>query len=363
MKNWTTNRRVATLLVGGLVATTCLGGPGVFAAGTPSDASTPAESSPEVEARTIGYVTIFGDPVQQRFFRVFDAAAQAVGWNVEFVDAQGDPAEAQRAMETFLNDGVDAIVASSVETPIVRASLDEARERGIPTIAVGAIIGEPLDAWSAVYVEDEGALSRALADHMLADEEGGEVGIIYNTEYVPGVIRHDDFVAALADTSWEVVAEEVVTVSEFSDGSRRAADAMLTAHPNLKVILAIFDWMAPPAVAAIETAGRTDQVSVYSYYADDVNLPLLIDPASPLRAVVDGNVEVVSAVAVDQLLRHFVDGGELDPDAVENIDFTYTVYTVDNAPEYNDDYLGPVDLDTVLGPWVADWQERYALAS
>src|SRR3954462_10351556 len=39
-----------------------------------------AAAGPAVEPKTIGYVTIFGDPVQLRFARVFQAAANAVGW-------------------------------------------------------------------------------------------------------------------------------------------------------------------------------------------------------------------------------------------------------------------------------------------
>src|SRR5579885_262230 len=39
-------------------------------------------AAPAVPHKTIGYITIFGDPVQLRFARVFQQAAKDVGWKI-----------------------------------------------------------------------------------------------------------------------------------------------------------------------------------------------------------------------------------------------------------------------------------------
>jgi ABC-type sugar transport system substrate-binding protein len=335
-------------------------GTGQGAAETSTDADT---DRPAVPKKKVGYVTIFGDPVQLRFARVFREAAEAVGWEVLFVDAKGQPSQALRAMQNFINQNVDAIVSSSVETAFVGPALADARAKGIPTIATGAIIGGDPKAWSAIYVESEEDLSTVLAEHVVSQAPPGgknHIGIIWNNEYLPGTLRYEHFKDALAESEWEVSAQRTVSATNPSQGSQNAASAMLAADPDISAILAIFDWMAPPAVTAIQAAGR-DDVTVYSYYADHVNLPLLIRPNSPLKAVVDGNVEQVAAVAVDQLLRYFVLDEPLDPDAVSQIEFEYSVYTRDNAPEFGDDYLGPVSVESVVQPWLDKWNQEYAI--
>jgi len=323
----------------------------------------PVAAGPAVAPKTIGYVTIFGDPVQLRFARVFQAAAKAVGWKVLFVDARGQPAQALRAMQNFINQKVDAIVASSVETAYVKSALDDAKKKGIPTIATGAIIGGNLKAWSAVYVESEQGLSTALAKYVTAQSPPSgknHIGIIWNNEYLPGTLRYNYFKKALGQSKYVASQQHTVSATDPSQGSQNAASSMLAADPKMSAILAIFDWMAPPAVTAIHAAARND-VSVYSYYADNTNLPLLEQPNSPLKAVVDGNVEQVSAVTVDQLLKHFVLKKPFDPKAASGIPFKYTVYTKANAPKFSKSYLGPQTVTSVLSPWLARWKKAYTI--
>jgi ribose transport system substrate-binding protein len=330
-----------------------------------ASAATPAAQSagPVVEKKTIGYVTIFGDPVQLRFARVFQAAAKAVGWKVIFQDARGQPAQALRIMQNFVNQKVDAIVSSSVETSYVKSALADAKAKGIPVIATGATIGGNLKSWTAVYVESEQGLSTALAKYVVAQSPPGgksHLGIIWNNEYLPGTLRYRFFQKALASSKYKATQQHTVSATDPTQGSQNAASAMLSADPQISAILAIFDWMAPPAITAIHAAGRTD-VSVYSYYADNTNLPLLEQANSPLKAVVDGNVEEVCAVALDQLLRHFVLGKPFAPNAASAIKFKYTVYTKANAPKFSKSYLGPVSVSSVVSPWLAKWKKEYTI--
>lgn len=327
------------------------------------------DASADIEDKTIGYVTILNDPVQQRFFRVFEGAADAVGWNTKFADAGGDTGEAVRIVDNYLRQGVDGIVAACVETPIIRKALDDAADDGVPTIAVACPVSPPEDAWSAVYAEDEAGLATALAEHVAeelqASDEEGSVGILYDETFLSGKIRRDIFVETLNEVGVEIAAEQTVGLDDPTGNARRAAQGMLSANPDMNAMIAIYDWMAPPAISAIETAGKEDDVSVYSFYADHVNLPLLLEPDGPMQAVVDGPVENVSALAVDQLLENF-SGGEIDPNAADELEYEFTVYTKDTAGELDfdpDTYLGPVDLQSVLDPWLEQWREEYALPS
>jgi ABC-type sugar transport system substrate-binding protein len=334
------------------------------ATATASAASPAAQTAgPVVEKKTIGYVTIFGDPVQLRVARVFQEAATQVGWKVIFQDAKGQPAQALRIMQNFVNQKVDAIVSSSVETSFVTSALADARKAGIPTISTGAIIGGNLKAWSAVYVESEQGLSTALAKYVAAQTPPAgknHIGIIWNNEYLPGTLRYNFFKKALTKTRYSASQQHLVSATDPTQGSQKAASSMLAADPKISAILAIFDWMAPPAITAIHAAGLNN-VSVYSYYADNTNLPLLEQANSPLKAVVDGNVEQVCAVAVDQLLRHFVLHKPFVQNAASTLKFKYTVYTKANAPKFSKSYLGPVTVASVVSPWLAKWKKAYTI--
>jgi ABC-type sugar transport system substrate-binding protein len=318
---------------------------------------------PVVPKETIGYVTIFGDPVQLRFARVFQAAAKSVGWKVLFQDARGQPNQALRIVQNFINQKVNAIVASSVETSYIASALADARKAGIPTIATGATIGGNHKSWSAVYVESEQGLSSALAKFVNSQTPPSgknHIGIIWNNEYLPGTLRYKFFQNALKSSKYKVTQNQVVSATDPTQGSQNAASTMLSADPQISAILAIFDWMAPPAITALHAAGRND-VSIYSYYADNTNLPLLEQPNSPLKAVVDGNVEHVCAVTVDQLLRYFVLHKPFAQNAVAKIKFDYTVYTAANAPKFSKSYLGPVSVNSVVAPWLAKWKKQYTI--
>ncbi|MFA4928662.1 MAG: hypothetical protein WC558_09095, partial [Patulibacter sp.] len=91
------------------------------------------------------------------------------------------------------------------------------------------------------------------------------------------------------------------------------------------------------------------------------NLPPLIDPKSPLQALVDGPVEQVSLVAVDQLLSHFEKGTPLDPKAADGLQVEYDIYTKDDHPELTKGYITPYPVDEYLKPYVTKWQQEYGL--
>jgi len=335
-------------------------------AGTPTaPASSPTAGAdlPAAGSRTIGYVTISGDPVQLRWWRVFEAAAKEVGWNAEFADAKGVPDDALRAMQNYINTGADAIIAACVETPWARPALDDAKAKGIPVIAIACPVSPPENAWTAVFAEDEAGLGDTLAKYVVQQLEAAgatNVGVLYDTQFLSGKIRYDAFKAAIADTSIKVVADFAPPLTDPTEGSRKAAADILTAHSDLDAILAIYDWMAPPSVSAIEAAGKQDQVTVYSFYADHVNLPILLKEGSPMKAVVDGPVETASLAIMDELLDYFVNDDPIDASAFTSEKMEFVIFTKDNAPAFGDDYVGPIALDPLLAPWLEKWQQEYS---
>jgi hypothetical protein len=80
------------------------------------------------------------------------------------------------------------------------------------------------------------------------------------------------------------------------------------------------------------------------------------DPKSPLQGVVDANLDHTGVVAMDQLVNHFENGADLDPDAIKNDPVTYKVVTKDNLPASLDDAS---KTEAALAPFRKKWQSEY----
>ncbi|MBF6621315.1 MAG: sugar ABC transporter substrate-binding protein [Patulibacter sp.] len=356
-----TRRRLATaaalaLTVGGLAA-----------CGSDSDDGTTSTAAAGggagVEKRTIGYVdNLHSGPMQQRWFNYFTAATDKLGWDVRLQDAKGDAALGAKQGVNLVNQGVDALVISCFDTAPMRPAINAAKKKDIPVLSVGCPLPEQ-EAWDAVYHQDDNALSTTLAEYVesQAPPSGGKIGVLYDDQLLSGRLRNDVFEATMKDSDTEIVGSEAVGLTDIESRARKASNAFLSANPDLTGIVAIYDIYAPPAVSAIKAAKRTDDVSVYAYYANANNLPPLIDEQSPLQALVDGPVEQVSLVAVDQLLSHFEKGTPLDPKAADALDVNYDIYTKDDHPELTEDYITPYPVDEYLAPYVEKWQQEYGL--
>lgn len=353
-----TRRRLAT------AAALALAVGGLAACGSDDDESTSAAADrPGVEQRTIGYVdNLHSGPMQQRWFNYFTAATDELGWEVRLQDAKGDAALGARQGVNLVNQGVDALVISCFDTAPMRPAINAAKKRRIPVLSVGCPLPEQ-EAWDAVYHQDDDALSTELAEYVQrqAPSGGGRIGVLYDDQLLSGRMRNDVFERTMRDGSTKIVGSEAIGLTDIESRARKAANAFLGANPDLTSIIAIYDIYAPPAVSAIKAAGKVDDVDVYAYYANANNLPMLIDERSPLRALVDGPVEQVSLVAVDQLLAHFETGRPLDPKAADQLDVRYDVYTEDDHPELTKGYITPYPVDAYLPAYVEKWQREYGL--
>lgn len=348
-------RRFVTIAVGcSLLIAGCGGGNS-----TSGGASTPGG----VKARTIGYVDIVAaGAMQKRWYDYFVKGATKLGWKVKLADAAGDPSLALTQAENFINQGVDALAISCIETGGLRAALDDAKAKNIPTIAIGCGMPPPVEAWSGVYAEDDAGLAKTLATFITSKiGAGSEVGILADAALTVGHIRTDLITSELKSAGIKVVATTVVPLTDIVHGSTVGTADILNGHPNVKAIIAIYDFFAGPAIAAIQQAGKESTVSVYSFYADQVNLPLMIAPNSPLKGLVDGPVEQVSLVALDQLLAHFEKGAKIDHDAAKNLNVQFTVFTQDQHPTFAEGYVTPWSLDQYGKPFFDKWNQTYGL--
>jgi len=318
-----------------------------------------AGSSPK---ETIGWVDLIASgAMQRRFQSYFEAAAEYLGWKFELQDAKGDPVAANKLAITMLNEGVSALVDSCADSAPMRPAIELAKQKGIPIVQVGCEMTDE-EAFDASFPIPDEAAATKLGEYVASQiGQGSQVAMLDDTTILSGKIRTEAIKEALSSKGAEIVGEQSVDLTDVVGASRKTTSAYLTANPELKAIIAIYDFFAAPAGETIKSAGKGNQVGVYSFFADSVNAPYMEQPNSPLKAVVDGPVEQVSLLAADQLLAYFEGKEDFNSAAVSELEIPLKIYTAEDLPKLGPDYLSPYPVKPYLEKFEQKWEQEYGI--
>lgn len=304
------------------------------------------------EERTIALIDLGAAPVTAATDDVIRIAGRELGWDVRYTDAQVDPQRAATAVQSAVTQGVDAIVVNSMPAELATQALTQAKQRGIPVIQVGS--GEETsDLYTAQYGEDESKLAETLADYIVEQKPQAKIGELTASVLRAGDLRSQALQAAIEGTDAEVVqaVEPSLTSSNPVESTRKTVSDLLTANPEIDTIWTVFDNFLQGTVAGVRS--RESDADVYTFFATEPNVELLRDE-SPLQAVADNLLLKTGAVAVDQLVYHFAEEREIDPQALEKDPLPYRIYSRENLPS------GPIwSTDEVLEPYLDKWAEDF----
>lgn len=314
--------------------------------------------------KTIGYVDIVSSGgMQRRWYNFFTAATKLLGWNVIDKSANGVNSVALTDVRNFVASHVDGIVVSCVDTGPLLPGLTAAHQAHIPIIAVGCQNGPPNNAWDATYAENDPQLAQTLGKYVVAQLKAKHItqaSVLQDRTILVGRLRSDYFISTLRKAGIQLVTTPVIPETDIVPATDQAVRSTLAAYPKVGAFIPVFDFSVGPAVQTLKQLGKANSVAVYSYYADLVNLPLMLQPGSPIKGLVDGPVEQVATVAVDQLLRHFITGKPLDRNAANKLAVKYVIFTPSHHPGYNaKTYVTPWSSSQYLAPFVKSWNKAY----
>ena len=290
---------LALVMICGLVA---CGNTAAPAATKAPAAEAPAAEAPAAEAPAqenkvvkLGLANInekatFGKLVKMGF----ENACAAKGWELVYVDNNSDGAQAVQNAEILVQNDVDFIVNLNVDQSVAGTIVDIVGEAGIPMLAVDIALGD-----TPFFGCDSGAigdLTGEYATKWIKDNWDGELDYIVCFT----AIASGDEVQKRARNAVEAVKNSDITVGEVVEiecqndtavGQQRFAD-FLTAHPDAKKIacFTINENPATGAMAAGETAGRTDDFRIFSCGVGSQ----FVDPMYEA----EGNTSWVSSIAV-----------------------------------------------------------------
>ena len=295
------------------------------------------------------------------------------GWECNCLVAEFDAQKQSEQVDTFITQGVDAIVIDSTDFQTGSELVERANNAGIPCIGTG----QQLDVTSGIITTImSNSYESAFEAGMCAAEalDGVDVkaatllggmgvnssesrmngmmgGFIYKRSQLNGepLIREDAMLlgqymmediratgTASSDYDFNIIASN--GSGQWSEiGGQAAAEDVMTAHPEINLLLVDQDFMGIGVVTALENMG-------IAVGADGVTVICPADSYKPAMELVKegkmlctgyGPASMISIAAIDLLHMIFVEGYDAS-DMPISLDLPVITITKDNVDEYID---------------------------
>ena len=320
------------------------------AASTESAATSAAESAAEsvTEATQGGKVGVciykFDDAFMTTYRNALQEILEGKGYEVTIVDGNNDQAKQNEQINTFITQGVDALIINPVMTSAADQIISTVKDADVPTVLINR---EPTaDQMSAydklVYVGCDAAQSGTFQGEEIAELENhgdangdGVVSYIMvqgDPENVDAQYRTEFSVKALTDAGLEV--EELLLQRgdwDQAKGQQIVQDALTQFGDKIEVVFCNNDAMALGALQAIDAAGRKVNEDIYLVGVDALTEAVQDITEGKMTGTVFNDYIGQAKTAADMAVK-FLNGETVDP--VNMVD--YVKVTPDNAKDILD---------------------------
>ncbi len=243
------------------------------------------------------------------FFKVIGdnitAEAAKQGYKTIVLSADEDVAKQSNQVTDFIVSKVSAIVLSPCESRSIVPVIQEANAAGIPVITVDIPCNEPgVDILTQVATDNYGGgkeAGKAMIEAL--GEAGGKVAILHYRQAESCRLRVKGFKEIIEAHNVSASAK-IDMVMELESGAAKdlgykAAEDALQAHGDLRGVFAINDPAALGARAALEKAGKQDQVLIVGFDGQPEGKQAIKDGkifADPIQFPDKMGIEVVKSI-------------------------------------------------------------------
>jgi len=193
-----------------------------------------------------------------------DAAAKELGIEMIFDGpTDPDPAKQNEIVEQWINLGVDAIAVACENRDGISTALRKARAKGIKVVTYDADAQPDAREFFVNQATVEG-IGNALTDEAARLLNGaGEYAIITASLTAGNMIAWQQAIEKRNAEKYPNLRRVALRpCDDLKDKAQSEATALLSANPNLKLIMAICSPAVPGAAEAIKQAGKTGQVKL-----------------------------------------------------------------------------------------------------
>ena len=238
------------------------------------------------------------------FFQAYlggvESQAQAIGVDLRVFDSRQDAALQADMVDQAIALGVDGIIIQHGLTESMKDAAQRAVDAGIKVVAFDVNVENPAipQVEQSDYMLGKLALEQAIQDNGTSFKAG--------YVYVPGIAPLDR-----RDKAWQEVKaanpgiEEVAVFgtldNPIANSNANQARSVLQANSDITVMFAPYDEFAKGVKLAVDEAGLTDQIDIYSADVSTADISLMRESGSAWAATVATNPAVVGEVCVRSL--------------------------------------------------------------
>jgi len=247
----------------------------LFTGCDPSDQTNESSAEAAAVPNQQGTIGVSLLTLKNPFFKVIGdhitTEGKKVGFETIVLSADEDVAKQSNQVKDFIVQKVSAIVLSPCESKSIVPVIQEANQAGIPVITVDIPCNEPgVEILTQVATDNFGG-GREAAKAMIEalGEAGGKVAILHYKQAESCRLRVEGFRSII--DQYNLAAEGQIDIAmELESGAARdlgykAAEDAIQATPELRGIFAINDPAALGARAALEKAGKADQIKIVGF--------------------------------------------------------------------------------------------------
>jgi ribose transport system substrate-binding protein len=246
------------------------------------------------------------------------SALEADGWTVVSQDPKGDPGQANSICSQFITRQVNILVVTTFAIDQMAQCMSEAKAANIPVFFIASPLVDGMA--GAVDVTSPKPINDLFADYI----KKNKVTSILALDYSPGTPcrMRKEYRAELLKSLNVTVSEHEFTIPGQVVDAQNATAAWLAANPEGAGNYAIWACFTDPtagAVAAINQAGRTDSIPVFTWDFNKTIVEPLKSGQVAATLSLDGNAV---GAQVAKLVKAFQADGKAVGVPAENVILT-----------------------------------------
>ncbi len=268
------------------------------AAAGAQDMPAPFDNPGDVEIALVRYLST-GD-FFQAYLSGVEAQAKALGVNLRVLDSRQDAALQADMVDQAIALGVDGIVIQHGLTESMKEAAQRAVDAGIKVVAFDVNVEN--DAIPQIEQSDRDLARLALEKAIKDNGEAWKAGYVYVAGIAPLDRRNETWVEFKEKyQGLEEVAQFGTLDNPIANSVANQARSVVTANPDIQVMFAPYDEFAKGVKIAVDEAGLSDGIKIYSADISTADISAMREPGSAWVATAATNPAVVGEVSVRAL--------------------------------------------------------------
>ena len=250
----------------------------------------PFDNAGDVKIALVCYLST-GD-FFQAYLSGVEAQSAALGVDLRVFDSRQDAALQADMVDQAIALGVDGIIIQHGLTESMQDAAQRAIDAGIKVVAFDVNVE---NAAIPQVEQSDRDLARLALEQAVADNGTSfKAGYVYVAGIAPLDRRDETWVGVkAANPGIEEVAMFGTLDNPIANSVANQARSVLQAHPDITVMFAPYDEFAKGVKIAVDEAGMTDMISIYSADVSTADISAMREPGSAWAATAATNPAVV----------------------------------------------------------------------